>query len=277
MMIIEETLISTAKITMTDGQTRQDDDSLRASDPLSLPKVEIPDMTPAPSRLTNMANVSQVLNFMLFAILMVIDRWSAITSTGSWLPKLALVFLCLAVLASAISTYYARYYAPAVKSKGRSAKVLQPPPKSRVIVRPLLIGLVIVLALLVGFVIYRGFQPPPQVSVTTASAPPPKEPTVVVEFQDVTPKILVRGKTFHNERIPLDGYSYVDCTFHDCMFEYKGTAAFQLLDSRIYGRKKISTGDNKALGGLMYLLKSFGLLENMEFGEREEIPGLQQH
>jgi len=136
---------------------------------------------------------------------------------------------------------------------------------------------VIVIGLLVGFVIYRGVQPPPEISVATASTPPPKEPIAVVEFQDVPPKILVHGKTFHNERIPLDGYGYIDCTFYDCMFEYKGTAAFIITGCRIYGLKKISTGDNKALGGLMGLLKGFELIPNIEFGERETIPGLQQH
>jgi hypothetical protein len=42
-------------------------------------------------------------------------------------------------------------------------------------------------------------------------------------WQNNPPHILVAGKRFTNERVPLDGYIYRDCIFENVTFVFNGT------------------------------------------------------
>lgn len=72
-------------------------------------------------------------------------------------------------------------------------------------------------------------------------------------------KIPVVGKTYRNETVPLDGYSYSNCTFINVMFEYSGRAPFDLVHNNINGAW--IDLKNPSLLGLIVLLKELKMLK----------------
>lgn len=73
--------------------------------------------------------------------------------------------------------------------------------------------------------------------------------------------IVVAGKTFRNERVPLDGHSYRSCTFEHVTFVYNGTTAIQLSSCNI-GKPFVLHTDNPAIMGTIVWLKAFNLLSS---------------
>ena len=71
----------------------------------------------------------------------------------------------------------------------------------------------------------------------------------------------VSNRTFRNERVPLDGYSYIGCTFENVIFEYKGEAPFSMRYNTIRGRRIVSTANSKPLAGLIGLLRAVEALK----------------
>jgi hypothetical protein len=72
--------------------------------------------------------------------------------------------------------------------------------------------------------------------------------------------IAVVGKTFRNEKVPLDGYSYSNCVFDNVKLIYNGTTAAQINNSKVTGALVISS-DNMAVEGVMLLLGGIGYLK----------------
>jgi hypothetical protein len=69
-------------------------------------------------------------------------------------------------------------------------------------------------------------------------------------------KETVSNKLFLNERVILDGKSFIDCEFHNVTLVYNGTAPFDLMHSKFYG--VFLASDSLGMQGmakLMYELK----------------------
>ena len=70
--------------------------------------------------------------------------------------------------------------------------------------------------------------------------------------------VVVTGKRFRNERVPLDGFSYTGCDFVNVTFVYNGTTPIQLSNNRISGFWVGS--DNVAISGTWMLAAGLGLI-----------------
>lgn len=76
-----------------------------------------------------------------------------------------------------------------------------------------------------------------------------------IKWPDPYKPISVIGKTFQNERVPLDGYSYSRCTFYNVSFVYNGTTTLQFTNCTVKGFTVRS--DNPAVEGAMLLMAGF--------------------
>jgi len=72
--------------------------------------------------------------------------------------------------------------------------------------------------------------------------------------------ILVVGKTFRNEEVLLDGYSYDHCIFENVKFVYNGKTPPNNIFPTIRGSFTFRT-DNPAIEGTALLFKGLGFLK----------------
>ena len=120
-----------------------------------------------------------------------------------------------------------------------------------------LIGISIVIGLLVSFAsLYFNYRPriiEKTVTVTEAYK---------FKWQSLSPNQLttISHRKFINERVPLDGYRYEDCTFPNVTFVYNGTAAPAFEHNDISGRVMMDT-DNNAVFSTGQILKGLGMLK----------------
>ncbi len=82
--------------------------------------------------------------------------------------------------------------------------------------------------------------------------------------------ILVIGKTFRNEEVPLDGYRYSNCVFINVKFVYNGTTAIGVTDSKFDG-PFVLRSENAAVSGTVVLMKWSGYL-SPEFNFYDMLP-----
>jgi len=81
------------------------------------------------------------------------------------------------------------------------------------------------------------------------------------EKYDARPSfITVSNKEFINEKIPLDGYEYKDCTFTNVTFVFNGRAAARFHYNKIIGGCVI-TSDNTAIIATAQMLKGLGFVK----------------
>src|SRR5262249_48112704 len=73
--------------------------------------------------------------------------------------------------------------------------------------------------------------------------------------------ISVINKTFQNQDVMLDGYSYTHCIFINVTFVYNGTTPFQMTDSKATGNIRVRS-DNPAVTGAFALIKAINLGPN---------------
>jgi hypothetical protein len=73
--------------------------------------------------------------------------------------------------------------------------------------------------------------------------------------------IAVFGKTFRNEVVLLDGYSYTNCHFVNVTFKYNGTTMIFLSNNSLEGSVHVIS-DNPAVDGSYALLISLGVVKN---------------
>ncbi len=73
-----------------------------------------------------------------------------------------------------------------------------------------------------------------------------------IKWPDPYVPIKVIGKTFTNEKVIIDGYSYRDCTFNNVTFVYNGTTTIQLSNCKINGFQL--TSENVAVEGAFMLM-----------------------
>ncbi len=72
-------------------------------------------------------------------------------------------------------------------------------------------------------------------------------------------KIIVRNRIFINERVVLDGFSYIDCKFQNVTFVYKGEAPYDLTHNTIIGSYHLSI-ENPSVSGVIGILKALNYL-----------------
>jgi len=87
------------------------------------------------------------------------------------------------------------------------------------------------------------------------SATKPQEQAKFIKWPEPYNPISVVGKTFRNEKVVLDGYSYSNCKFYNVTFVYNGTTSIQLSNNEIHGAWLAS--DNPAVIGSFILMLSF--------------------
>jgi hypothetical protein len=78
--------------------------------------------------------------------------------------------------------------------------------------------------------------------------------------------VSIIGKTFRNEKVLLDGYSYSHCEFYNVTFIYNGTTPIQFSNNKVLGTQNYMS-DNPAVSGTVGWLQGFSLLRpgiNME-------------
>src|ERR1700730_7033664 len=87
-----------------------------------------------------------------------------------------------------------------------------------------------------------------------------------LKWPDPYHPILVSGRIFQNEKVPLDGYYYSNCDFHNITFVYNGTTPIRLNNNHVFGDLNFST-NNLAISGMVTLLRGLDALKpdiNME-------------
>lgn len=57
--------------------------------------------------------------------------------------------------------------------------------------------------------------------------------------QPLPPLVVVTGKTFMNEKVPIDGFEYRSCIFRNMTFVYNGTSIFSFHDNTL--RRQLSS------------------------------------
>ena len=125
---------------------------------------------------------------------------------------------------------------------------------------------VLLVSCVVGFGIYRYFMVNLEMKndliasyEKKATLPIPKTEIPVKEWKSQA-KIPVIGKTFRNESVILDGFSYSKCTFINVKFVYKGEAPFDLAFNEITGSIWIDAS-NPPIYSLVLLLKELNMLK----------------
>lgn len=78
-------------------------------------------------------------------------------------------------------------------------------------------------------------------------------------FVNEPPRNIVAGKKFINERVPLDGIAYRDCTFTNVTFVYNGTGPVEISASHYKGIF-IAT-NNPAVHGTIAALLGIGFID----------------
>jgi hypothetical protein len=68
--------------------------------------------------------------------------------------------------------------------------------------------------------------------------------------------IVIIGRTFRNEKVILDNYSYSNCVFENVTLQYDGTTAITLVNNTFSGSLQVIS-DNPAVDGAMVLTALF--------------------
>jgi len=74
------------------------------------------------------------------------------------------------------------------------------------------------------------------------------------------PKQII-NQTFENQEVVLDGFSYIDCTFHNVTFVYNGTTPIQFNNNKVDGIVRYRT-DSQPVSGAIAWMKGFNLMKS---------------
>ncbi len=80
-------------------------------------------------------------------------------------------------------------------------------------------------------------------------------------------KTPIIGKTFKNERVELDGFSYIECKFINVTFVYKGEAPYDMVNIEFIGTPRFDISSSEPLGGLIKLLEGTNHLKNLKLNQ----------
>jgi hypothetical protein len=62
----------------------------------------------------------------------------------------------------------------------------------------------------------------------------------LTNFREDYPLEEIRGKTFQNETVQIDGNAFIDCTFDNVTFRFDGKAPFRFTTGRFPPHSKFS-------------------------------------
>jgi len=96
-------------------------------------------------------------------------------------------------------------------------------------------------------------------------------PLPLIKSWDGYKKTEVVGKVFRNERVPVDGMSYVNCRFSNVTFVYNATAPFSFIGGEVSGPVSLHN-DNAPMQSAMEFLRAFHVIrEDMQFEDGSTI------
>src|SRR5215471_15061257 len=115
----------------------------------------------------------------------------------------------------------------------------------------LLWGLICVLALVVGLIVGRMGLAGQSNALSLAN------------FRPDFPLKEIRGKTFKNETVQLDGNAFIDCTFDNVTLKFDGQAPFRFTNDHFEERSKLQiTSNNPIIKSTIELIGIFLKLQN---------------
>jgi hypothetical protein len=119
-----------------------------------------------------------------------------------------------------------------------------------------LVGIALIAGLIVSSVsLYFNFQPRVTEKTVTVT-----EPYKYKWLGDTPPSSLVSDRFFDDEEVPLDGKSYINCTFTNVTFVYDGTAPMVFSHNSVFGGFKIKSNNPSVEASLIFLY-GFGVLK----------------
>jgi hypothetical protein len=86
-----------------------------------------------------------------------------------------------------------------------------------------------------------------------------KSTSQYLSWPDPYKPVVIRNKTFINDRVVVDGNYYLECTFENVTFHYNGTTAIKLKGNHIRGNVFFSS-DNVAVKGTYLLMYGLGAI-----------------
>jgi hypothetical protein len=85
----------------------------------------------------------------------------------------------------------------------------------------------------------------------------------LTNFREDYPLKEIRGKTFQNETVQIDGNAFVDCTFDNVTFRFDGKAPFRFTTDHFPPHSKFNiTSNNPVVIATMELMNGFIKLGN---------------
>ena len=85
----------------------------------------------------------------------------------------------------------------------------------------------------------------------------------LANFRPDFPFTEIRGKTFKNETVQLDGNAFIDCTFDNVTLKFDGQAPFRFTNDHFEERSKLQiTSNNPIIKSTIQLISGFLRLEN---------------
>src|SRR5215469_6364838 len=108
----------------------------------------------------------------------------------------------------------------------------------------LLWGLICALALVVGLIVGRMGLAGQSNALSLAN------------FRPDFPLKEIRGKTFKNETVQLDGNAFIDCTFDNVTLRFEGQAPFRFTNDHFNGKFSVAS-NNPVVKSTMELIGTF--------------------
>jgi hypothetical protein len=91
----------------------------------------------------------------------------------------------------------------------------------------------------------------------------------LTNFREDYPLKEIRGKTFKDETVQLDGNAFIDCTFDNVVFGFDGEAPFRFTNDHFTGKFSLRS-NNPVVKTTMELIGTFIKLENAPQNQSRE-------
>ena len=97
--------------------------------------------------------------------------------------------------------------------------------------------------------------------------------TSLANFRADFPLQQIRGKTFKNETVQLDGNAFINCTFDNVIFKFDGQAPFSFTSDHFESGSKIGVrSNNPVVTATVGLMNAIMKLENPSLGVQPTQP-----
>lgn len=91
----------------------------------------------------------------------------------------------------------------------------------------------------------------------------------LTNFREDYPLKEIRGKTFQNETVQIDGNAFIDSTFNNVVFRFDGDAPFRMTDAHFQGKFTLES-NNPVVRATLGLVGAFIKLENAAHNQPTE-------